>query len=492
MSIKGISQELYIGKKDSNIITQSKKRINICYSSLERIEYLLSENNHPGKIVFKNKTKKEIVFNFQSDVNESVLRAINFWNENIPYIPTLNTLYDKEVSEINSDFYQLKQDIKDINAEIDNLKLTFQTIESAQEIINALSETAKTVNNTVSPTEFFDSYDKMYYLVNKLEAVPNIDYSQQPPNEIRKELEGQRRPAIQNMIGRYYNHIMAMDGSVDVFYNTISKYFSYMDEEHKNYVNQLYKSGHKTNKDKTIRKFKIFYMNFAYIINRILFPPAKVMFVFWTFCWISVLSSDTEISFGKRVFMILFGYLLLCGISNAIYYQNKEKYNKYMIRITGKKIKRLKKSMQEIDPVRYQNEFVCKNIQQKEKTNTINYDYMDGHDFEYFCSELLKKNGFYNVEVTQGSGDHGIDILAEKDAITYAIQCKCYSSNIGNAAVQQAHTGKSLYHKDIAVVLTNRYFTPQAKEEANALGVKLWDRDKLNELIQSEKGVSQC
>jgi len=123
------------------------------------------------------------------------------------------------------------------------------------------------------------------------------------------------------------------------------------------------------------------------------------------------------------------------------------------------------------------------------RTNSINisgasFDNMEGHQFEYFCADILKKNGFENVEVTQGSGDHGIDILAEKDGITYAIQCKCYSSNIGNAAVQQAHTGKSIYKKDIAVVLTNRYFTAQAREEATALGVKLWDRDKLNSMIE--------
>lgn len=114
----------------------------------------------------------------------------------------------------------------------------------------------------------------------------------------------------------------------------------------------------------------------------------------------------------------------------------------------------------------------------------VYYDYMEGHDFEYFCADILRKNGYANVEVTQGSGDHGVDILAEKDDITYAIQCKCYSSDIGNAAVQQAHTGKSIYKRDIAVVLTNRYFTPQAKEEARALGVKLWDRDKLNSMIE--------
>lgn len=114
------------------------------------------------------------------------------------------------------------------------------------------------------------------------------------------------------------------------------------------------------------------------------------------------------------------------------------------------------------------------------------FDIMNGLEFEHFCADILTANGFSNVEVTQGSGDHGIDILAEKYDITYAIQCKCYSSNIGNAAVQQAHTGKSLYHKDIAVVLTNQYFTQQAQEEANAPGVKLWDRNKLEELINNQ------
>lgn len=116
-----------------------------------------------------------------------------------------------------------------------------------------------------------------------------------------------------------------------------------------------------------------------------------------------------------------------------------------------------------------------------------NFDSMDGLSFENYCAKLLLKNGFYNIEVTQTSADHGIDILAEKDDISYAIQCKCYSSNIGNAAVQQAHTGKSIYHKDIAVVLTNQYFTEQAKEEASMLGVKLWDRNKLITLINSAK-----
>lgn len=119
------------------------------------------------------------------------------------------------------------------------------------------------------------------------------------------------------------------------------------------------------------------------------------------------------------------------------------------------------------------------------KNDYKKFDDMSGLEFEYYCARILESNGFTNIEVTQGSGDHGIDILAEKDDISYAIQCKCYSSNIGNAAVQQAYSGRCIYKKDIAVVITNQYFTTQAKEDAAAVGVKLWDRDKLQQLIDS-------
>lgn len=115
------------------------------------------------------------------------------------------------------------------------------------------------------------------------------------------------------------------------------------------------------------------------------------------------------------------------------------------------------------------------------------YDHLSGFEFENFCAEILKQNSFVNVSVTSKSRDHGIDILAEKDGITYAIQCKHYSSDVGNDAVQQAHAGKNIYKKDIAVVLTNQYFTQQAKEDAAILHVKLWNQDKLNNLIANGK-----
>ena len=111
------------------------------------------------------------------------------------------------------------------------------------------------------------------------------------------------------------------------------------------------------------------------------------------------------------------------------------------------------------------------------------YDTMEGHDFEFFCAKLLRLNGYQNVDVTRGSGDQGIDILAEKEGIKYGIQCKCYSSDIGNKAVQEAFAGKTYYGCHVAAVLTNRHFTRSAKALADSNHVLLWDREKLEELI---------
>lgn len=81
-------------------------------------------------------------------------------------------------------------------------------------------------------------------------------------------------------------------------------------------------------------------------------------------------------------------------------------------------------------------------------------DLMEGHDFEYYCAELLKRRGFQDVEVTKGSGDYGIDILAEKEGVTYAIQCKCYAAPVGVKAVQEAYAGRDYYDRMVGAVLT--------------------------------------
>ncbi|MCI9374074.1 MAG: restriction endonuclease [Lachnospiraceae bacterium] len=115
-------------------------------------------------------------------------------------------------------------------------------------------------------------------------------------------------------------------------------------------------------------------------------------------------------------------------------------------------------------------------------------DEMEGHDFEYFCAELLEKRGFLDVEVTRGSGDYGVDILAEKDGVTYAIQCKRYAAPVGVEAVQQVYAGRDCYDRMVGAVMTNQYFTASAVEAAKRLKILLWDRGYLDSMIEeSEK-----
>jgi len=110
-------------------------------------------------------------------------------------------------------------------------------------------------------------------------------------------------------------------------------------------------------------------------------------------------------------------------------------------------------------------------------------DVMEGHDFELFCADLLRSKGFLEVEVTKGSGDYGIDILAEKDGITYAIQCKCYGTPVGVKAVQEAYAGRDYYDCMVGAVLTNQYFTKPAVEAAKKLKILLWDRGYLDSML---------
>ncbi|MCD8039131.1 MAG: restriction endonuclease [Lachnospiraceae bacterium] len=114
-------------------------------------------------------------------------------------------------------------------------------------------------------------------------------------------------------------------------------------------------------------------------------------------------------------------------------------------------------------------------------------DDMEGLEFEAYCARLLAGNGFVEVEVTKSSGDYGIDILAEKEGVTYAVQCKRYTAPVGVKAVQEAYAGRDYYDRMVGAVMTNQYFTKPAAEAARKLKILMWDRDYI-EFLEDENG----
>lgn len=117
-------------------------------------------------------------------------------------------------------------------------------------------------------------------------------------------------------------------------------------------------------------------------------------------------------------------------------------------------------------------------------TSAASFDHMEGREFEYFCADLLKAHGFSEVEVTKGSGDYGIDILAEKDGVTYAVQCKRYTAPVGVKAVQEAYAGRDYYDRMVGAVMTNQYFTAPAVEAAGKLKILLWDGGYIESMME--------
>lgn len=115
----------------------------------------------------------------------------------------------------------------------------------------------------------------------------------------------------------------------------------------------------------------------------------------------------------------------------------------------------------------------------------------DGIRYEQFCCRYLQDRGF-KTSTTPASGDQGVDIIATKDDVRYAIQCKYRTdSDVGNDAIQQVSAGKGFYDCDVAVVMTNSGFTPRAKELARKLRVRLWENIHLSKDLTGAKVANE-
>lgn len=109
-------------------------------------------------------------------------------------------------------------------------------------------------------------------------------------------------------------------------------------------------------------------------------------------------------------------------------------------------------------------------------------DNMDGYNFEHYVCILLNHKG-YCAYVTKASGDHGADIIAEKDGISWAVQTKRHFGKVSNSAVQEVVASMKMYGCQKSMVVTNNYFTRGAIDLAESNGTVLIDRSILSDWI---------
>ncbi|WP_052927886.1 restriction endonuclease [Morganella morganii] len=108
---------------------------------------------------------------------------------------------------------------------------------------------------------------------------------------------------------------------------------------------------------------------------------------------------------------------------------------------------------------------------------------MSPAEYETFCADTLNNNG-WDAKTTVATGDQGVDVIAEKGGVKVAIQCKKYSSAVGNKAVQEVAAGMSYWGADIAAVVSTAGYTRSARELASVHNVYLLHHDDLKDLEQ--------
>lgn len=107
-------------------------------------------------------------------------------------------------------------------------------------------------------------------------------------------------------------------------------------------------------------------------------------------------------------------------------------------------------------------------------------DDMTGLQFEKFVADLLRRQGYSRVKITE-TYDLRIDIITYKDGVKWGIQAKRYSGMVKAAAVRQVVTALKYekYKCDRAMVVANNYYSRPAKELAKSNDCVLIDRDTL-------------
>lgn len=118
-----------------------------------------------------------------------------------------------------------------------------------------------------------------------------------------------------------------------------------------------------------------------------------------------------------------------------------------------------------------------------------------GYDFEEFLKDYLQAIGLEEVEVTQRSKDHGIDLkatrkgvgdLSNADITQYLIQAKRYKPNTPISVAQIRQLKGVLLSGQKGIFITTAYFSKQAIEEAEN------DNTRPIILIDGEKLITSC
>ena len=95
--------------------------------------------------------------------------------------------------------------------------------------------------------------------------------------------------------------------------------------------------------------------------------------------------------------------------------------------------------------------------------------------FEFLAGEYLKKEGF-EIEVTQGVADWGVDVFAVKNGLKYAVQAKMYGdckTKINRRMMMELYGVMRYFDCQGAMMIYNGQMMPDAVKVAEKLDIQL-------------------
>jgi restriction system protein len=114
-------------------------------------------------------------------------------------------------------------------------------------------------------------------------------------------------------------------------------------------------------------------------------------------------------------------------------------------------------------------------------------DAMTGTEFEDYVAARLRRAG-WEVAFTTLTGDYGVDLIAQREGKSVAIQCKRHGKAVGVAAVQQVVSGARHHGCAKSIVVSNQEFTQAAKQLAFTHGCQLIGRRALQAWVPPPAG----
>lgn len=117
---------------------------------------------------------------------------------------------------------------------------------------------------------------------------------------------------------------------------------------------------------------------------------------------------------------------------------------------------------------------------------------MSATEFEEFVADVINKTTKYRAEVTGGANDKGVDVKVFEDkALIGVVQCKRYDpkKTLPPSFIRELATVKQRHNAKYAFLATTARFSEDSQREAQALGIRLLDGQKLQSMQNKQKSA---